>query len=258
MPFKVEKLTGFSRMQKSKLEKSSEFGVTARYGGESVLPCSTRGSSVRNVYWQKESDRPVLMKAYCTDGRGCDEHDSSYAGRALFIGNLTQGNFSLKLRDIRLDDEGSYHCVLIMRNREISHCHHNLKVIAQYRTPQINVTRGVDNVVTLTCSTSGGYPEAGVQWVNGTDNSSFPENLVVTEHVRDEHQLYSLTSVLRVNGSNDCITCQIVTNRTEDINNSVSVYPNGVGPSSIRVDSGASKSSVLWCVLVAGASLALK
>ncbi|XP_041032776.1 CD276 antigen-like isoform X2 [Carcharodon carcharias] len=238
-------------------EEGPEFSVTAHYSGEVILPCSTGGSSVGRVYWQKEGDEPVFMKAYCTDGSNCDKIKSSYAGRALFIGNLARGNFSLKLRDIRLDDEGSYHCVL-MNNQEVSHCHHNLKVIAQYRTPEINITRGVDNVVTLTCSTSGGYPEAAVRWVNGSDNSSFPENLVVTRHVRDEHRLYSLTSVLRVKVSNDRITCQIVTNRTEDINNSVSVYPNGHGPSSIKVASGASKLSFLWSILITGASLSLK
>ncbi|GCB59996.1 hypothetical protein scyTo_0012652 [Scyliorhinus torazame] len=101
----------------------------------------------------------------------------------------------------------------------------------------------------LNCSSSGGYPEAGVRWVNKSDNSTFPEELVQTESSIDKLGLYIVTSVLRFHVADGTIACHIVNNRTKDVTESEKVLPESPGSTNYRIVSGAANQTMLSYIL---------
>ncbi|XP_078092350.1 CD276 antigen homolog [Mustelus asterias] len=210
-------------------ESGSTINVTGSYQGEVVLPCRASEQLVKRVYWQRtDGELEVAMAAYFKNGDRCTTCSPGYANRTSFTGDLAHGNYSLNLGNLSLTDEGRYNCVVQLHNAPVKHHNVQLKVIAQYSEPSINVTR-LENrhpskQAELTCSSQGGYPEARVRWVNITDNGTFPEELIQTETKVDALGLYVLTSILRVNASSDPIACHIITNMAKDVKKSSEVH----------------------------------
>ncbi|XP_067874473.1 CD276 antigen homolog [Heterodontus francisci] len=199
----------------------SELKVTGTHRGEIILPCSSKDRSITRAYWQKQtSSEPHVLKAFCkTPHNDCERISPAYINRSTFTGNLQQGNYSLKLRDLTLADEGHYYCVLQGETQWIdTGCNIEVKVVALYSEPKIIISREdlrLHEEVNLTCSSSSGDPKAKVRWINQTDKSDFAEEQVMTTLGSGEHGIYNITSVLRTKVSQDFIICQIFNDITE-------------------------------------------
>ncbi|XP_051901507.1 ICOS ligand-like [Pristis pectinata] len=194
--------------------------VTGTIGGEVVLPYNNM-AGYKRVYWQKSSPQTTkekLVNALCPPAEACSHNiDPSYAGRSEFLANSTRGDFSLLLRDLSVDDEGIYKCVL--QNEGISKETVNLSVVANYSQPVVSGNSArAGYIVNLTCTSSGGYPLAALEWVNKTSGVLLGEGPNPTTYSRDHLQLYLLRSVLLLRegcGTLSVVTCRIRTQSGE-------------------------------------------
>ncbi|XP_038670862.1 ICOS ligand-like [Scyliorhinus canicula] len=242
----------------SSCPRGSYINDVAHHGGDAVLRCSSDGGLIERVYWQREQVEggdPEMVKAYCAMRSDCNLSGPNYTGRTDFIDNSTQGNFNLRLHQVNLKDEGCYHCVIQVKRKDvpsIKHCYIQLYVVAQYSKPLIKLNQLGDvapGQMELNCSSSGGYPEAGVRWVNKSDNSTFPEELVQTESSTNKLGLYIVTSVLRLHVADGTIACHIVNNRTKNVTESEIVLSERSGLKDYSIHSGAANQTMLSYIL---------
>lgn len=247
--------------------------VTGPYMGQVVLPCSSEDNTINRIYWQRE-DRPEteVVKARCEPPKPeCNIIHDNYINRSKFTEPKLEGNFSLTLLHIRLQDEGSYRCVLLGKRDTVDDFTVQLKVVAQYSQPVVTVPSlqndRLGEEVSFTCTTTGGYPKGTVQWLNKTSNSYFSAPHVKTQvdgemGSGERYHLFNVTSTLRVNASHDDIVCQIINTQTEEVIESKPVPMIGASPGSMATMEGTGTAteitaSSIWCVVLANLYLQL-
>ncbi|KAL6462015.1 hypothetical protein MHYP_G00301600 [Metynnis hypsauchen] len=96
------------------VQKVSLQDVQAVVGDAVILPCSSSDKALQDkvaVFWRFQDSFPVYD---IVDGRAnSDEQAASYKNRVeSFPAEWTNGNFSIKLRDVRKTDGGPYTCFL--------------------------------------------------------------------------------------------------------------------------------------------------
>ncbi|XP_043352736.1 butyrophilin subfamily 1 member A1-like isoform X8 [Dermochelys coriacea] len=140
--------------------------VTVSLGGEAILPChlSPRMSAENmEVRWFRSQDSAVVH--LYRDGQDqYEEQMLEYQGRTeLLKDDITSGTVSLKIRDIRLSDNGQYSCYF-----QSSASHKNafleLQVAGLGSAPAISVEGCQDGGIHVACRSSGWYPEPEVLW----------------------------------------------------------------------------------------------
>ncbi|XP_008119225.2 CD276 antigen [Anolis carolinensis] len=151
-----------------------------------------------SLIWQL-TDTKRLIHSFSEGQDQLANQESSYANRtSLFYDQLPQGNVSLLLRRIQISDEGSFTC--FVRVRDYSSAAVALQVAAFYSKPNLNLEPNKNlkpgDLVTVTCHTFSGYPEAMVLWHDGQGNN-ITEN-ITTSQVANEEGLFDVRSILRV------------------------------------------------------------
>ncbi|XP_060611245.2 CD276 antigen [Anolis sagrei] len=151
-----------------------------------------------SLIWQL-TDTKRLIHSFSDGQDQLANQESSYANRtSLFYDQLPRGNVSLLLRRIQISDEGSFTC--FVRVRDYSSAAVTLQVAAFYSKPNLNLEPNKNlkpgDLVTMTCHTFSGYPEAMVLWHDGQGNN-ITEN-ITTSQVANEEGLFDVRSVLRV------------------------------------------------------------
>lgn len=190
--------------------------VVALVGSEAMLDCSfwpEPGALAQlSVIWQL-TDTQQLVHGFA-EGR---DQGSNYANRtALFPGALARGNASLRLRAVRVADEGSFTCFVSLRGThgapgDFSSAALTLQVAAPYSKPSMTLEPSKDlrpgDAVTITCSSHRGYPEAEVTWQDG-QGQPLTAN-VSTSQTASAQGLFRVHSELRVvlgaGGSYSCL-----------------------------------------------------
>ncbi|KAF7237780.1 hypothetical protein EYD10_15527 [Varanus komodoensis] len=177
--------------------------VVALFGHDATLPCSfSPDANVSlddlSLIWQL-TDTKRLVHSFAGGRDQLANQRSDYANRtALFHDQLLRGNVSLLLRRVQIADEGSFTC--FVRVREYSSAAVVLLVAAFYSKPNLNLEPNKNlkpgDLVTVTCHTFSGYPEATVVWRDGHGNN-ITEN-ITTSQVANEEGLFDVRSVLRV------------------------------------------------------------
>lgn len=234
----------------------SEDPVVALVDTDATLRCSFSlepgfSLSQLNLIWQL-TDTKQLVHSF-TEGQ---DRGSAYANRtALFPDLLVQGNASLRLQRVRVTDEGSYTCFVSIRDFDSAAV--SLQVAAPYSKPSMtlepNKILRPGNMVTITCSSYQGYPEAEVFWKDGqglplTDN-------VTTSQMANERGLFDVHSVLRVvlgaNGTYSCLVRNPVLQ--QDAHGSVTItgQPMTFPPEALWVTVGLSVCLVVLLVALA-------
>uniref|UniRef100_A0A8D2D1Y1 CD276 antigen n=1 Tax=Sciurus vulgaris TaxID=55149 RepID=A0A8D2D1Y1_SCIVU len=184
--------------------------VVALVGTDATLHCSFSpepGFSLAqlNLIWQL-TDTKQLVHSFA-EGR---DQGSAYANRTtLFPDLLAQGNASLRLQGVRVADEGSFTCFVSIR--DFGSAAVSLQVAAPYSKPSMTLDPNKDlrpgDMVTITCSSHRGYPEAEVFWQDG-QGAPLTGN-VTTSQMANEQGLFDVRSVLRVvlgaNGTYSCL-----------------------------------------------------
>ncbi|XP_045140761.1 ICOS ligand isoform X2 [Echinops telfairi] len=155
------------------------------------------------VYWQ--INEPKTVVTYYLPGNSSPGHeDNHYQHRAeLSLHRMERGDFSLQLRNITLQDEQRFHCVVIRKSKgfdKVLEVLVKLHVAANYSMPVVSTPTAPsqDEEVTFTCTSTNGYPQPKVYWVNRTDNSLLDEALQNNTVFLNERGLYNVVSVLRV------------------------------------------------------------
>ncbi|KAK6456604.1 CD276 antigen-like [Huso huso] len=147
--------------------------VTSPPGSDVTLNCSfsyKAGADLGKVVvtWERPPDYRVVHSFYY--GRDqLDLQNETYRNRTqLFPEQLSVGNASLRLKQVRGEDEGWYTCA-VTNQVELTSGDVRLIVAAEFSEPQLVVTDCPDSPdkALLSCISTG-YPSASVQWLNET------------------------------------------------------------------------------------------
>ncbi|XP_038640187.1 CD276 antigen-like isoform X1 [Scyliorhinus canicula] len=177
-----------------------EVPVIAIFGKDVTLNCSF-STDVNfslgdlSVIWQLTETRQMVHKYSLRQ----DQQADSFVNRtALFPDELAKGNASLLLRHVRIEDEGSFTC--FVRIEEHFSAPIELQLAASYSKPSLQLEPNKNlkpgDEVAIACHSSGGYPQATVQWHDGK-GSNITEN-ITTSQVANEKGLFDVRSVIRV------------------------------------------------------------
>uniref|UniRef100_A0A8C4SUN7 ICOS ligand-like n=2 Tax=Erpetoichthys calabaricus TaxID=27687 RepID=A0A8C4SUN7_ERPCA len=147
--------------------------------------------------------------------------DPQFKGRTeLFRSELSHGNFSLRLSNVSVTDEGEFVCKYSKNNKgntiQSEQC---LQIAGHYSVPVVHrpaVAIFKDSEVDFTCISAGGFPEPKVHWsVNKKPLQD--SSRVNTRMSRDSRGLYNLTSVLTLKVTEDVsVTCTIDNERLRE------------------------------------------
>ncbi|XP_030042995.1 CD276 antigen isoform X2 [Microcaecilia unicolor] len=180
-----------------------ELPVVAIFGEDASLDCSfTPDANFSltdlSVIWQL-TDTKRIVHSFLQGQDQLVDQGSGYMNRtALFYDQLPRGNISLLLRRVQVSDEGSFTCFVRVKDHNSSAV--MLQVAASYSKPNVYLDPNKDlkpgDLVTVTCHTFRGYPEATVTWQDSRGNN-ITEN-VTTSQVANEEGLFDVQSILKV------------------------------------------------------------
>uniref|UniRef100_A0A3Q3B6X5 HERV-H LTR-associating 2a, tandem duplicate 2 n=1 Tax=Kryptolebias marmoratus TaxID=37003 RepID=A0A3Q3B6X5_KRYMA len=170
----------------------SDVNVTCIVHDDCILPCSFRPTGTVVIHWYKQQI-PVHSYYYHKDQFGLQ--NKHFSGRtSLFNSHIPQGNASLLLRRVKVQDKGRYKCYTSTRkgNQEMF-------VNLELKAPVQSVIMEV-NDATVTCVSHNIYPMPQVIWA--TDPPSAQETLEnSTIRTTDHKGLFTVESTLRIVGN---------------------------------------------------------
>nr|XP_034970645.1 ICOS ligand isoform X2 [Zootoca vivipara] len=160
----------------------ANISVTGIIGSTVELRCDElNGTFILNnfrVIWQKEGEIECFVETYDSDedltSYRMKNQCPDFTGRTRFNEEPKEGKFTLQLLKISPKDEFTYSCVVLKNEKGKFTIHRevktNLKVAANYSTPVLtHMSSGEET--TFSCTSSHGYPQPKVYWVNHTDIS---------------------------------------------------------------------------------------
>ncbi|XP_056095615.1 uncharacterized protein LOC130074107 [Rhinichthys klamathensis goyatoka] len=177
--------------------------VTCLFLEDCVLPCSFRPTAAVVIHWYKQQI-PVHSYYYNKDQYGLQ--NKHFSGRTnLFNSQITQGNASLVLRKVKVQDQGRYKCYTITRkgNQE-TFVNLGVKALIQFVKLEMVEER-------VTCLSQNIYPAPEVTWA--TDPPSDIRSLQnFTRKTSDSKGLFTVESAISVMGniSDHTYFCSVV------------------------------------------------
>ncbi|XP_058862822.1 CD276 antigen-like [Acipenser ruthenus] len=147
--------------------------VTSPPSSDVTLSCSFSckvGVDLRKavITWQRPPDDHVVHDYYYGQDQLALQNETYRNRTQLFPEQLSVGNASLRLKQVRGEDEGWYTCA-VTNQGESTWGDVRLIVAAEFSKPQLVVTDSPDSPdkALLSCISTG-YPSASVQWLNET------------------------------------------------------------------------------------------
>ncbi|XP_022828505.1 irregular chiasm C-roughest protein-like isoform X2 [Spodoptera litura] len=178
---------------------------SAIVGSRVTLPCRVE-NKVGHLQWTKDDF-----------GLGTNRNLSGYE-RYSMIGSDEEGDYSLDIRDVSLEDDGLYQCQVssgLNNEPAIRSRYAQLTVLVAPEAPRI--LRGAfidateDQPVEIECVSSGGKPAAEITWLDG-NQQVIKKPVKSTVELLPDGQRYITRSVLRLTPTkghhNQTITCQ--------------------------------------------------
>ncbi|XP_060678510.1 CD276 antigen-like, partial [Hemiscyllium ocellatum] len=143
----------------------------ARVGEDAVLPCVFVPASIDGliIEWTLQQEDIRLAYSYHHGAaRVLNQHPQFRDRAEVNESRLAHGEASLRLRNISIQDEGTYGCYV----RSVRGKHeqtHQLLVAAPYSDPEVRCL-STRSWVTLSCVAWGGYPSSELhwRWANGS------------------------------------------------------------------------------------------
>ncbi|XP_073687067.1 V-set domain-containing T-cell activation inhibitor 1 isoform X2 [Garra rufa] len=172
--------------------------VTCIYSEECMLPCTSTNLGI--IHWYKDKN-PV--HSYYNNQDQLDYQHKDYKGRTSLFSQseIKNGNVSLLIRNIRVQDEGRYRCYAA---DDKTNDEKYVVVAVEAPAKSVDITLKDD---TVTCNTSGVYPEPNVSW-----SSAPPAKEPLSTVSQREDNLFTVTSQLKVDVSDTYIyNCSITT-----------------------------------------------
>ncbi|XP_054876236.1 butyrophilin subfamily 2 member A2-like [Poeciliopsis prolifica] len=166
------------------------------------------------VEWGRPDLKPRFVHVWHNQKEYLADQNKLFKGRtSLFNDKLKDGNFSLKLSDVRHSDNGRYRCYI---PKEKTEYFINL-IVGSVSSPAVSLS-GLDvssSGVMLDCSAAGWYPEPELLWLDADGNimSAGP-----AEKSSDPDGVYTVSSRVTVEKRNyNNFTCRV---QQRDINQS--------------------------------------
>uniref|UniRef100_A0A1A8UZN6 HERV-H LTR-associating 2 n=1 Tax=Nothobranchius furzeri TaxID=105023 RepID=A0A1A8UZN6_NOTFU len=174
-----------------------DVNVTCIVHDDCILPCSFRPTGTVVIHWYKQQI-PVHSYYYHKDQFGLQ--NKHFSGRtSLFNSHIPQGNASLLLRRVKIQDRGRYKCYTSTRkgNQEMF-------VNMELKAPIQSVIMEI-NDQTATCTSHNIYPMPQVTWATEpTSDQGALENSTI--RTTDHKGLFTVESTLRIVGNPSNLT----------------------------------------------------
>ncbi|XP_013360835.1 PREDICTED: ICOS ligand [Chinchilla lanigera] len=182
-----------------------EMEVRATVGSDCLLSCvhpEREPFDLQDVYvyWQIDS---TVVAYHIPQNNSSALADSRYQARAhLSPQSMEQGNFSLHLHNVTPQDTQKFTCLVFRKSWNMGRALNavvTLRVAANFSLPVVNSSGTPQGQpLTFTCTSTDGYPQPKVYWINKTDNSVLDRALHNDTVSVNARGLYDVVSVLRV------------------------------------------------------------
>ncbi|XP_019380903.1 PREDICTED: ICOS ligand [Gavialis gangeticus] len=196
--------------------------VTSIVGNTAELRCIYSKENIDlsqlRIYWQIADDLKTCSVVHALilgEDNQSDQCNNFKDRTRLLKDKLEDGDFSLLLLNITPRDEHTYRCIVQKKMDRVFKVDYDtavvLRVAANYSQPVLHGPTenrpNIEEEITFTCKSSGGYPEPKVYWTN-EDNISLPEpNMTV---IQDPDGTYSVFSTLKIKSTSKMkIGCSI-------------------------------------------------
>ncbi|XP_026186542.1 butyrophilin-like protein 3 [Mastacembelus armatus] len=185
--------------------------VLAQRGHMIILPCwlnPPQNAEDLEVRWYRDGhfDTPIMLyQKRLSD----TSKEASYVGRVSFglkdaeSGGLKAGDVSLKLLNVTVSDEGVYNCY-ISSDQGYDKATVSLHVTAMGTTPFLSVVWRKENAVSVSCESTGWYPQPWLCWSDQKQNLTSNS----LKYSKDSSGLVSVHSSLLVSSSSD-VSCSV-------------------------------------------------
>ncbi|KAK7821271.1 hypothetical protein U0070_000217, partial [Myodes glareolus] len=173
--------------------------ILGRYDEDVILPCLFTSGSQVVIHWKNQDN---YVHSYYSGEDQLENQDFRYANRTSLVpSEISNGNASLTVRRLSLQDEGIYICYVgttstRTRNTVV------LKVGA-FHTPLIRYEKR-DTESLLVCSIPSVYPYPHITWK--MDNKNVSYNILQETGAPGP---FNISSTLNITGSNSSFECTI-------------------------------------------------
>ncbi|KAL4707087.1 hypothetical protein ACJJTC_011413 [Scirpophaga incertulas] len=178
---------------------------TAVVGSRVTLPCRVENKAGQ-LQWTKDDF-----------GLGLHRDLSGY-DRYKMIGSDEEGDYSLDIRDVTLEDDAKYQCQVSSGQRgepAIRSRYAQLTVLVPPEPPKIEegefYSTTEDRIIKLECVSVGGKPPAEITWVDG-NAGVLTQGVTYTVEALHDGQRFTARSVIKMNPKkehhNQTFTCQ--------------------------------------------------
>ncbi|XP_029434334.1 HERV-H LTR-associating protein 2 isoform X2 [Rhinatrema bivittatum] len=172
--------------------------IFGQYAREVVLPCSFNPHTNKIIHWQRPAEeQDIVVHSHYYGKDQLTKQAAEYLNRtALFYDEIENGNASLILKQLHLQDEGLYKCYVTTIQEAF------LKVTAFGSSSLSYATQ--NNEVVLQCSAEGVHPLPTITWSSARGS--------VDETRRTEGTiggLMTVTSELNIANSSEAFKCLI-------------------------------------------------
>ncbi|XP_052458867.1 butyrophilin subfamily 1 member A1-like isoform X2 [Carassius gibelio] len=195
--------------------------IVAHVGSTVTLPCwisPPENAEALEIRWyrQDQFNNPVLLY---NQGKIQDIQEESYRNRSSLAlrsdqsGGLKDGDISLQLEKLRVQDGGLFHCY-VSGEHSYGTEEMTLKITALGSAPVLSPKSLDDGRVNISCRSSGWYPEPSVSWTSDEGRVLRPGG---TSHTRGEDEMISTHSWMVVSLSDAKLVSCSVSLRTGDL-----------------------------------------
>ncbi|XP_028420696.1 butyrophilin subfamily 2 member A1 [Perca flavescens] len=194
--------------------------VLAFAGGAVLLPCNfslPANADVPTVEWSKQGLHPDVVFLYRYGYETPEDKNPDFWYRTSLIAKeLKNGNFSLRIANVRLSDAGNYRCKRLMGNIPHDVTAVELVVVA-VSEPKVSVTSAEGGGVTLQCEANCWLPEPQINFLDERG-----KHIRAEEPKRDEgaHKCFTVTRrVTLQDAAANRVTCRVhqpETNQTRE------------------------------------------
>lgn len=204
--------------------------VTGVYGEPLILPCTfpVDGSLDLNstvVVWQHVGD---IIHSFYVSQNQLNRQNPLYAKRtSLFNQEITQGNASLRLDNVTLEDAGMYTCS-ISTNAGRQEKSFGVHIAAFYSEPRLKFICLIEGF-TLLMTSEGGYPSPFLQWLK--EKSEDITTQTQTDITQDTHTgLYNVSSRINLTEVTNSSLTFILHNKLlgQDIRREIQLYSDKI------------------------------
>ncbi|KAM4544108.1 uncharacterized protein V3H82_021912 [Fundulus diaphanus] len=175
----------------------SSLEVVCHFMESCILPCNLKNGDELVLHWFY-TEANLLVHSFYQNQDQLGTQDQRFRDRtSLFKDQFPRHNYSLKLTEVRIQDEGRYKC-FISTTTGNRYSFINLKVEAP--VSKVSLSQ-VEN--RITCSSDGIYPEPELTWSINPPSTALQNRTTVQQ---TDKQLYSISSSLMVSGSGSDLT----------------------------------------------------